>query len=225
MSTSPHGDGSSSSSATSPEPGKRPPSDATHGEHTDSARTVSNELLTSLPRLALPVRGPLRAPGLCHRTGAPRTVAAHPPAAAVIMLDEHGAEDTCPAAEAGDSASSSASATATATAPATATTTAASGSGITALRRGAFAVVCGVCERALPQYTCPKCGVPYCSLACYRAEAHGARCAEKFYEEQVRAEMAQQTRISPAESAAKAQQRAQTQQMLARVDADAQRAR
>ncbi|XP_056657354.1 zinc finger HIT domain-containing protein 2 [Monodelphis domestica] len=48
---------------------------------------------------------------------------------------------------------------------------------------------CGQCppgEAKPARYTCPRCNVPYCSLACYRA--HGA-CAEAFYRDQVLGEL------------------------------------
>ena len=43
--------------------------------------------------------------------------------------------------------------------------------------------VCGVCTQRERKYQCPRCGVPYCSVDCYKA--HDATCCESFY--QVRA--------------------------------------
>ena len=45
-------------------------------------------------------------------------------------------------------------------------------------------VKCFVCALHEPKYNCPRCGVHYCSLDCYRNEKHQA-CSEGFYKEQV----------------------------------------
>lgn len=37
---------------------------------------------------------------------------------------------------------------------------------------------CGVCERQLSKYMCPRCNLPYCCVACYRS--HGTGCTEAF---------------------------------------------
>ena len=50
------------------------------------------------------------------------------------------------------------------------------------------AQVCRVCAREYAKYTCPKCAAPYCSLGCY--QRHGAGCTERFYEAEVRDELA-----------------------------------
>ncbi|GAA5993665.1 hypothetical protein JCM10908_000669 [Rhodotorula pacifica] len=39
--------------------------------------------------------------------------------------------------------------------------------------------VCGICHKQISQYTCPKCNLPYCSLACFRSPEHQA-CTETF---------------------------------------------
>ncbi|KAJ8384598.1 hypothetical protein AAFF_G00200350 [Aldrovandia affinis] len=44
--------------------------------------------------------------------------------------------------------------------------------------------ICGLCLSKPPCYTCPRCNVPYCGLACYRGSAHSA-CSEEFYKESV----------------------------------------
>ncbi|KPP64917.1 hypothetical protein Z043_116693, partial [Scleropages formosus] len=44
--------------------------------------------------------------------------------------------------------------------------------------------VCGLCLSKPQQYTCPRCNVPYCSLACYSSPAHSG-CSEEFYKESV----------------------------------------
>ena len=45
-------------------------------------------------------------------------------------------------------------------------------------------VTCFVCALHEPKYNCPRCGVHYCSLECYRNEKHQV-CSEGFYKEQV----------------------------------------
>ncbi|TFK51937.1 hypothetical protein OE88DRAFT_1734950 [Heliocybe sulcata] len=45
-------------------------------------------------------------------------------------------------------------------------------------------VPCGICRRQFSKYLCPKCNVPYCSLTCFRSEAHGD-CSESFYRKEV----------------------------------------
>ncbi|KAF9509735.1 hypothetical protein BS47DRAFT_1320078 [Hydnum rufescens UP504] len=51
--------------------------------------------------------------------------------------------------------------------------------------------LCAFCGRSFSQYTCPSCNAGYCSLACYRSEAH-SQCTESFYrksvEDQIRTE-------------------------------------
>lgn len=43
--------------------------------------------------------------------------------------------------------------------------------------------ICGLCSVQFAKYTCPKCGVRYCNLACYKGDAHGD-CAETFYKDE-----------------------------------------
>ncbi|KAI9459657.1 hypothetical protein BJY52DRAFT_354098 [Lactarius psammicola] len=43
---------------------------------------------------------------------------------------------------------------------------------------------CGICRRQFSQYTCPRCNLLYCSLSCFRAEAH-SQCSEPFYRDQL----------------------------------------
>ncbi|KAJ7135483.1 hypothetical protein C8R43DRAFT_929429, partial [Mycena crocata] len=45
-------------------------------------------------------------------------------------------------------------------------------------------VTCGLCRRQFSKYTCPTCNVPYCSLTCFRSEAH-SQCSETFYKKEV----------------------------------------
>ncbi|PAA48648.1 hypothetical protein BOX15_Mlig029957g1, partial [Macrostomum lignano] len=40
--------------------------------------------------------------------------------------------------------------------------------------------ICFICTSTVGRYTCPKCGIAYCSVACYRHERHSA-CSEAFY--------------------------------------------
>jgi len=56
---------------------------------------------------------------------------------------------------------------------------------------GVDKVLCGICRRQFMKYACPTCNLSYCSLMCYRSEAH-SQCTEAFYkkslEEQIRSE-------------------------------------
>ncbi|KAG1723832.1 uncharacterized protein EDB91DRAFT_1240029 [Suillus paluster] len=54
-------------------------------------------------------------------------------------------------------------------------------------------VLCGVCRRQFSRYTCPVCNVSYCSLTCFRSEAH-SQCSETFYRKEI------QTSIKPKSS-------------------------
>jgi len=49
-------------------------------------------------------------------------------------------------------------------------------------------VKCFVCSGDSPKYHCPRCGVHYCSLVCYRDSKHES-CSEAFYKEQVMEEL------------------------------------
>ncbi|KAI9432066.1 hypothetical protein H4582DRAFT_1858253 [Lactarius indigo] len=40
------------------------------------------------------------------------------------------------------------------------------------------------CRRQFSRYTCPRCNLLYCSLSCFRAEAH-SQCSEPFYRDQL----------------------------------------
>ncbi|KAL6077103.1 HIT-type domain-containing protein [Balamuthia mandrillaris] len=42
---------------------------------------------------------------------------------------------------------------------------------------------CRVCHKETARYTCPRCNLQYCSLACYKI--HGQTCTEAFYRESV----------------------------------------
>lgn len=43
-------------------------------------------------------------------------------------------------------------------------------------------LTCKVCTKNSAKYTCPRCSINYCSLACYRDRRHG-KCSERFYRE------------------------------------------
>ncbi|KAH6916035.1 hypothetical protein BKA70DRAFT_1254575 [Coprinopsis sp. MPI-PUGE-AT-0042] len=45
-------------------------------------------------------------------------------------------------------------------------------------------IVCKLCRRQFAQYTCPTCNVPYCSLTCFRSDAH-SQCSEPFYKKEL----------------------------------------
>eukprot|EP00698_Gefionella_okellyi_P016592 TRINITY_DN4757_c0_g1_i1.p1 TRINITY_DN4757_c0_g1~~TRINITY_DN4757_c0_g1_i1.p1 ORF type:complete len:425 (+),score=94.93 TRINITY_DN4757_c0_g1_i1:25-1299(+) len=49
---------------------------------------------------------------------------------------------------------------------------------------------CLICNKNSAQYTCPRCTVKYCSLACYKS--HSGRCTESFYQERIQEELEQQ---------------------------------
>ncbi|XP_077863313.1 zinc finger HIT domain-containing protein 2-like [Saccoglossus kowalevskii] len=42
--------------------------------------------------------------------------------------------------------------------------------------------VCKLCLKQFSRYTCPRCNIPYCSVSCYKSEAHSS-CSEQFYKE------------------------------------------
>ncbi|CAH1973914.1 unnamed protein product [Acanthoscelides obtectus] len=46
---------------------------------------------------------------------------------------------------------------------------------------------CKICDNALGKYSCPKCNILYCSLACYQSSAH-LECSETFYKDNVMSE-------------------------------------
>ena len=47
---------------------------------------------------------------------------------------------------------------------------------------------CQFCNVGLSKYTCPKCGLAYCSSECYQSEAH-SKCSEEFYKNCVKQEL------------------------------------
>ncbi|KZT07481.1 uncharacterized protein LAESUDRAFT_724932 [Laetiporus sulphureus 93-53] len=50
------------------------------------------------------------------------------------------------------------------------------------------AIPCAICRRQFSKYTCPGCNVPYCSLTCFRSEAH-AECSESFYRKEIESDV------------------------------------
>ncbi|KAL1411161.1 hypothetical protein Q8F55_002111 [Vanrija albida] len=61
--------------------------------------------------------------------------------------------------------------------------------------------ICGICRQQDSRYTCPRCNVAYCSLACFRAPAH-AQCSEPFYKATVREQIAADAGAGDAEKRA-----------------------
>ncbi|KAI9366059.1 hypothetical protein DFJ73DRAFT_806931 [Zopfochytrium polystomum] len=51
---------------------------------------------------------------------------------------------------------------------------------------------CLLCGEQPFKYVCPRCNVKYCSVACYKCEAH-RQCSETFYRDNVMAELGDQT--------------------------------
>ena len=49
--------------------------------------------------------------------------------------------------------------------------------------------ICDICTKPGASYSCPRCNISYCSLACYRDQLKHLKCSENFYEEQVIAEL------------------------------------
>ncbi|KAF8347773.1 hypothetical protein F5887DRAFT_1060585 [Amanita rubescens] len=45
-------------------------------------------------------------------------------------------------------------------------------------------VICNICKRQFSKYTCPSCNIPYCSLSCFRSQAH-SQCSEPFYKNEL----------------------------------------
>ncbi|KAF7329937.1 hypothetical protein MKEN_00257600 [Mycena kentingensis (nom. inval.)] len=70
--------------------------------------------------------------------------------------------------------------------------------------------ICGLCNRQFSKYTCATCNVPYCSLGCFRSQAH-SQCSEGFYKK----ELENDIRGQPSKSA---QERQQMLQMLKRFE-------
>uniref|UniRef100_A0A1B0A7U5 HIT-type domain-containing protein n=1 Tax=Glossina pallidipes TaxID=7398 RepID=A0A1B0A7U5_GLOPL len=47
---------------------------------------------------------------------------------------------------------------------------------------------CQICCKAQFKYTCPRCNIIYCSVACYKAEQH-LKCSEEFYKQCIQDEL------------------------------------
>lgn len=54
--------------------------------------------------------------------------------------------------------------------------------------RNARSTICMMCKSEPSCYTCPRCNLHYCSLACYQSPAHSV-CSETFYKESVLKEL------------------------------------
>ena len=48
--------------------------------------------------------------------------------------------------------------------------------------------LCHFCQTSVRRFTCPRCNADYCSLQCYRSQAH-VTCSEQFYKECVTEEL------------------------------------
>ncbi|KAJ7326304.1 hypothetical protein DFH08DRAFT_787221 [Mycena albidolilacea] len=59
-------------------------------------------------------------------------------------------------------------------------------------------VTCRLCRRQFSKYTCPTCNIPYCSLTCFRSEAH-SQCSETFYKKEVESDIRAEPSKSPQE--------------------------
>ncbi|KAI0297603.1 hypothetical protein B0F90DRAFT_1634051, partial [Multifurca ochricompacta] len=59
-------------------------------------------------------------------------------------------------------------------------------------------IACGRCRRQFSRYTCPRCNLLYCSLSCFRAEAH-SQCTEPFYHDQLASDIHAEPSSSVAE--------------------------
>ncbi|KAK6456871.1 uncharacterized protein RJT20DRAFT_35044 [Scheffersomyces xylosifermentans] len=55
-------------------------------------------------------------------------------------------------------------------------------------------IVCGLCNESASKYTCPKCQVLYCSLACYKSKKHES-CSEQFFKSSIETELKQPSTI------------------------------
>ncbi|KAJ7507309.1 hypothetical protein B0H11DRAFT_1849854 [Mycena galericulata] len=73
-------------------------------------------------------------------------------------------------------------------------------------------VTCRLCRRQFSKYTCPTCNVPYCSLTCFRSEAH-SQCSETFYKKEVESDI----RTEPSKTA---QERQRMMELLKRFEED-----
>lgn len=47
---------------------------------------------------------------------------------------------------------------------------------------------CKLCNKNTKSYTCPRCGIGYCNLDCYKSESH-LECSESFYKQCVEEEL------------------------------------
>ncbi|KIJ34956.1 hypothetical protein M422DRAFT_262918 [Sphaerobolus stellatus SS14] len=73
---------------------------------------------------------------------------------------------------------------------------------------------CGICKRQISNYTCPNCNVPYCSITCFKSEAH-AECSESFYRKEIEDEI----RTAPNTSS---EERKKMMEMLRRFEEESQ---
>ncbi|XP_037945914.1 zinc finger HIT domain-containing protein 2 [Teleopsis dalmanni] len=57
---------------------------------------------------------------------------------------------------------------------------------------------CQLCNKSPYKYVCPKCNVPYCSVDCYKSNAH-LKCSEQFYKTCIRDELTSAQPQTPAD--------------------------
>uniref|UniRef100_A0A1B0D971 Uncharacterized protein n=1 Tax=Phlebotomus papatasi TaxID=29031 RepID=A0A1B0D971_PHLPP len=61
---------------------------------------------------------------------------------------------------------------------------------------------CQLCSKEKAKYSCPRCNILYCSVPCYRCEAH-LQCSESFYKQCIEEELASNASNQVSESAKK----------------------
>ncbi|KAF5383717.1 hypothetical protein D9615_003582 [Tricholomella constricta] len=59
-------------------------------------------------------------------------------------------------------------------------------------------VTCRLCGRQFAKYNCSTCNVAYCSLTCFRSEAH-SQCSETFYRKEIEREIQSEPSKTPQE--------------------------
>ncbi|KAJ7216531.1 hypothetical protein GGX14DRAFT_441896 [Mycena pura] len=69
---------------------------------------------------------------------------------------------------------------------------------------------CAICRRQFSKYTCPTCNVAYCSLTCFRSQAH-SKCSETFYKNELESDI----RAQPSKTA---QERQRMLELLKRFE-------
>ncbi|CAL8113942.1 unnamed protein product [Orchesella dallaii] len=57
--------------------------------------------------------------------------------------------------------------------------------------------LCQICNEKSSKYMCPRCGVPYCSLPCYKNESKHLQCSESFYRDCVTESLKEEEASNP----------------------------